>query len=186
MTNRRFQQLFLLTHTLIFTWHCRVCRTCLQHITVDLVATVVQNVQVCQTTTHPRCYSIFWCCVMLGSTITDWFSTIGSIWSPYLRGGMTYSNGILTVRQYGLYYIYTQLWFNHKSGNSGYGYFSIDVNGSVRAFSHQFSYDQYHTYYMGRLLQLQKGDGISIVIRSGGNLLNTHNEHSFFGAFWLP
>ena len=114
-----------------------------------------------------------------------WYSSGGSTWSPYLRGGITYSNGILTVPQDGLYYVYTQLWFRHNGG-SNYGWFSIDVNGSGRAYSYHYSNARFHTYYMGRLLKLQKGDRISIVMRSGNNYLLTDYEYSFFGTFRLP
>ena len=125
--------------------------------------------------------------VLLGSTITDWYSNSGSKWSPYLRGGMTYSNGILTVPQDGLYYVYTQLWFYHGS-NSSYqnGMFSIDVNGSVQAHAYHQSNDQYHAYFMGRLLKLQKGDPISIVMQAGSNRLKGGSAENFFGAFRLP
>ena len=126
------------------------------------------------------------CFVLLGSTITDWHSNSGSIWSPYLRGGMTYSNGILTVPQDGLYYVYTQLWFYHGgSGSYLNAIFSIDVNGSARAQAFHQSNDQHHTYFMGRLLKLQEGDRISIVIRSGSNYLRNRKDYAFFGAFRL-
>ena len=129
----------------------------------------------------------FECFVLLGSTITDWHSNSGSTWSPYLRGGMTYSNGILTVPQGGLYYVYTQLFFFH-GGSSRYenGVFSIDVNGSARARAYHQSNDVYSAYFMGRLLKLQEEDRISIVIRSGSNYLHSSAEDAFFGAFRLP
>ena len=123
----------------------------------------------------------------LGSIITDWYTSSGSPWSPYLRGGVTYSNGILTVSQDGLYYVYAQLYFDHNWGSSYYyGRFGIHVNGSLRAYSYHNSKDNLHTYYMGRLLKLQKGDRISIVMQSGNNDLETHKELTFFGAFKLP
>ena len=137
--------------------------------------------------TYSCVVSSIWCCVLLGSTITDWYSGSGSILSPYLRGGITYSNGILTVPQGGLYYVYAQLYFYHNWGNSyEHGSFSINVNGSGRATSYHRSKDNYHMYYTGLLVKLQKGDRISIQMRSGANYLYTYSWATFFGAFRLP
>ena len=123
------------------------------------------------------------------STIITPTSYIASL---YLRGGMAYSNGIITVPQDGLYYVYAQVYLYYSRYDNEYNEeFAIAVNGYETARSRRYDYYSYltrQTYYMGRLLKLQNGDRISVVDQYGKNYHFNYNlkNSAFFGAFRLP
>ncbi|XP_062513699.1 lymphotoxin-alpha-like isoform X2 [Corticium candelabrum] len=118
-------------------------------------------------------------------TITQWYATSGSLWSPFLQGGMKYSNGYITVPQHSLYYVYAQLSYQNISLCYQAG-FSIQVNWNSRAWT--FSYTQesanFHTHYMGRIISLNKGDSLSLYVTNSCYYIFS-SLSSFFGAFKL-
>ncbi|XP_062523212.1 collagen alpha-1(X) chain-like [Corticium candelabrum] len=117
-------------------------------------------------------------------TVTQWYKSSGTVWSPFLRGGMQYSNDAITVPNDGLYYVYAQMYYYHPSSSHYNAGFRIRVNGTGRAYAYWYnnhSHD-HHTHYMGRIIQLKKGDNLSITFE------NTcyyyfYSENTFFGAF---
>ena len=124
-------------------------------------------------------------CVLCIGTITQWYATSGSLWSPFLQGGMKYSNGYITVPQHSLYYVYAQLSYQNISLCYQAG-FSIQVNWNSRAWT--FSYTQesanFHTHYMGRIISLNKGDSLSLYVTNSCYYIFS-SLSSFFGAFKL-
>ena len=103
------------------------------------------------------------CCLQSGSIITDWYTGSGQWHSPILRGGMTYSNGYITVPKAGLYYIYGQIHFDPKSGQT-YSGFYIYLNNKYVDLTNQAirspnGYQDY-TRYSGLLKLVSKGDRI--------------------------
>ncbi|XP_062517788.1 collagen alpha-2(I) chain-like isoform X3 [Corticium candelabrum] len=117
-------------------------------------------------------------------TVTQWYESSSSVWSPFLRDGMQYSNGVITVPNDGLYYVYAQMYFYHTSSSYRYAGFRIRVNGAGRAFAHWYNhnYNDYHTHYVGRIIQLNKGDKLSITFERNCYYF-FYNDYTFFGSF---
>ncbi|XP_062517897.1 collagen alpha-1(VIII) chain-like isoform X1 [Corticium candelabrum] len=120
-----------------------------------------------------------------GSIITDWYTGSGKWYSPILRGGMTYSNGYITVPKDGLYYIYGKIYFDPQSGQTSSG-FRIYLNNQYVDFTYQYvrspnSYQDY-TRYSGLLKMVSKGDRIymKFVYTVYAYM---HPHHAQFGAF---
>ena len=120
-----------------------------------------------------------------GSIITDWYTGSGQWYSPILRGGMTYSNGYITVPKDGLYYIYGKIWFDPRSGQARSGFY-IYLNSQIVDFTYQYlqspNGNQDYTRYSGLLKMVSKGDRIYM------KFTNTvyafmHQQYSQFGAF---
>ncbi|XP_062518005.1 collagen alpha-2(VIII) chain-like [Corticium candelabrum] len=122
--------------------------------------------------------------VYSSGTVTQWYESSGSVWSPFLRGGMQYSNGVITVPNDGLYYVYAQMYYYHASSSYRYAGFRIRVNAASRAFAYWYNYyfRDHHTHYMGRIIQLNKGDKLSITFESNCSYY-FYNERAFFGSF---
>ena len=125
-------------------------------------------------------------CVLCIGSITQWYTRNGSVWSPFLQGGMKYNNGNIIVPQRGLYYVYAQLYYYHSSSSYRYAGFFIKVNGNIRAGAHRYTQDSgdYHTHYTGRIISLKKGDHLSLYFASSCYYYFTLSK-SFFGAFKL-
>ncbi|XP_062517840.1 collagen alpha-1(XXVII) chain-like [Corticium candelabrum] len=98
-----------------------------------------------------------------GSIITDWYTGSGQWYSPILRGGMTYSNGYITVPKDGLYYIYGKIYFDPQSGQARSGFY-IYLNSQYVEFTYQYhpsaNGNQDYTRYSGLLKMVSKGDRI--------------------------
>ena len=107
--------------------------------------------------------------------ITYWSTSSPS----FLLGGITYSNGVLTVPSDGIYYIYAHLYLG--SGN-GYIRPTIGVNGSNKLYLESFHRDNRSKTKHGALLQqLRKGDRVHIY--GGGSKQYMGSPHSAFGIF---
>ena len=113
--------------------------------------------------------------VFLG-VITYW-STSGS---SFLVGGITYSNGALTVPSDGIYYIYVQL---HVDKSSGHASPYLRVNGgSVMYMYYQMSGGD-RTKYSGIIRSLKKGDSVDVYGNGFPYYMNF--LYSYFGMFKL-
>jgi hypothetical protein len=124
-----------------------------------------------------------------GTRVTDWYTASGARYSPILRGGMTYSNGYITVPMDGVYYVYVQMYIDPLSGQTWCGFY-IHVNDSY-AIQYVLVYLQPSTStnrddvrYAGALKTLNKGDRLSVV-----SIYTCYFEmypyRSHFGAFLL-
>ncbi|XP_062513694.1 lymphotoxin-alpha-like isoform X2 [Corticium candelabrum] len=118
--------------------------------------------------------------------IIQWYTASGSVWSPFLQGGMKYSNGYITVPQRGLYYVYAQLHYDHRNSSSFSAGFSIRFNGKSRTGAYRYTQDKgdYHTHYTGRIISLNKGDRLSLYFSVYCYCI-FNSSTSFFGAFKL-
>ncbi|XP_062521038.1 uncharacterized protein LOC134195966 [Corticium candelabrum] len=98
--------------------------------------------------------------------VTQWYSGSGYSYSPYVRGGMQYSNGIATVPRDSLYYVYVQMRFYSKSGSGNYknARFCIAINGTCQFYSytHTQDYGDWYNPYSGRSLLLKNKDQLSV------------------------
>ena len=118
--------------------------------------------------------------------VTQWYSGSGSSYSPYIRGGMQYSNGIATVPRDGLYYVYVQMYFYSSSGSGSYkdAQFCVAINGSCQFISYTYTQDYNDQYapYSGRSLLLKNKDQLSVRFQ-GTDYYYFGKQYAFFGAF---
>jgi hypothetical protein len=99
---------------------------------------------------------------------------------------MAYADGYITVPSDGIYYVYAQLLYGVVDGQQ-YNMFDIMVNrqsGSAYALTRSQNNGNYHSLYIGRLLNLRKGDQLSVKT-SATYYIYYNYDHSFFGAFRL-
>ena len=113
---------------------------------------------------------------MFLGVITYWSTSSPS----FLVGGITYSNGALTVPSDGLYYIYIQL---RVDLSSGYASPSLRVNGGTLMFMGYRLNGGSRTKYSGIIQRLKKGD--SVDVNGRGYTYNMYWPHSYFGMFKL-
>ena len=113
--------------------------------------------------------------VFLG-VITYWSTSSPS----FLVGGITYSNGALTVPSDGIYYIYIQLYVGQTSGSaSPY----LRVNGGRVMYMDYRMNGGPRTKYSGIIRSLKKGDSVDVV--GNGYTYYMYNPYSYFGMFKL-
>ena len=121
--------------------------------------------------------------------VIQWYSGSGYSYSPYVRGGMQYSNGFVTVPRDGLYYVYVQMRFYSSSSFSYYkeAKFCVAINGSCQFSSHTYTqdYGDYYTPYSGRSLLLKNKDQLSVRFQSTAGLYYFTHQYTFFGAFLI-
>ena len=125
-------------------------------------------------------------CALCIVIINKWSMRSGTVWSPFLQGGMKYRKGYITVPQRGLYYVYAQLYYHHSSSSYLSAGFSIHVNGNSRIAAYRYTQDigDFHTHYTGRIISLNKGDRLSLYVTNSCYYYFT-SSRSFFGAFKL-
>ena len=111
--------------------------------------------------------------VFLG-VITYWSTSSPS----FLVGGITYSNGALTVPSDGIYYIYVQLRV-YKSRGIALPF--LRVNGGLVMYMYYQMNDGERTKYSGIIQSLKKGDSVDVV--GNGNPYYMHYQYSYFGMF---
>ena len=119
--------------------------------------------------------------------MTQWYSSSGYSYSPYVRGGMQYSNGIATIPRDGLYYVYVQMYFYSHSSYSNTGLFCVAINDSCQFYSYTRSQDNgdYYTPYSGRSLLLKNKDQLSVRFSSSRTNFIFNTQYTFFGAFLI-
>ncbi|XP_062508902.1 pulmonary surfactant-associated protein D-like isoform X3 [Corticium candelabrum] len=112
----------------------------------------------------------------ISGVITYWQTSSPS----FLLGGITYSNGALTIPSDGVYYIYTQLYLDDQSGSYIIPY--IRVNKKIVLYIRSYhAHSEEKTKHAGLLQQLKKGD--SVDIHGGGYRHYMGFAHSEFGIF---
>ena len=119
--------------------------------------------------------------------VTQWYSSSGSSYSPYVRGGIQYSNGIATVPRDGLYYVYVQMRFYSHPSYSSRGLFCVAINGSCQFFSYTITQDKddLYTPYSGRSLLLKNKDQLSVRFSISNTNFHFSSQYTFFGAFLI-
>ncbi|XP_062504201.1 pulmonary surfactant-associated protein D-like isoform X3 [Corticium candelabrum] len=104
-----------------------------------------------------------------------------NLFCPLLRGRMTYADGYITVPTDGVYYVYAQLLHYVSSKYSDIRFFIV-VNGNDSALAYSRSPGDHASLYIGRIINLRKGDKLSI--RTARTVyIYYKSDHSFFGAF---
>ena len=103
--------------------------------------------------------------VCSGSLVTQWYTGSGQWYSPILRGGMTYSGGYITVPKDGLYYIYAQLHYDPRSGQTWCGlrlYLNNQAVEYAYAENQSPNGNQQGSSYTGLMKIVNKGDKLSL------------------------
>ena len=107
--------------------------------------------------------------------ITYWQTSSPS----FLLGGITYSNGALTIPSDGVYYIYTHLWL--RGSNTIRPYIRVNSNPVLYISSYHYAGNGDKTKHAGLLQQLKKGD--SVDIHGGGHRHHMGSTRSDFGIY---
>jgi hypothetical protein len=101
----------------------------------------------------------------------------------HLIGGMSYSDGAITVPQSGVYYIYSQLlYFEGYVEKMGH---KTVVNGVTKMVSASEPYRSRWTGYHGGLFHLNEGDTIHVEVTNIEGRLFMLPTACFFGAYLL-
>jgi len=111
-----------------------------------------------------------------GSVLKDWDT---SNTNSYLDGGMTYSEGELTVPTTGLYYIYAQIYFRDTEGR-----IHVQVNDKLVILMEPSYKDKgpEETIESGGLFKLKAGDAIKLILHHGPATIYMGTGHTYFGA----
>ena len=72
-----------------------------------------------------------------GTLITFWSTRTSQ--PGFLSGGVKYNGGFITVPQAGIYYVYSQFWFDPQSGQNSCA-FSVKLNNKYLAQSRNYQY----------------------------------------------
>ncbi|XP_062509088.1 pulmonary surfactant-associated protein D-like [Corticium candelabrum] len=112
----------------------------------------------------------------ISGVITYWKTSSPS----FLLGAITYSNGALTIPSDGVYYIYTHLYVDAKSGNYIQPYIRVNDNVVLYITSYHGN-GRDKTKHAGVLQQLKKGDSVDIY--GGGYRHYMASTRSVFGIF---
>ena len=123
--------------------------------------------------------------VCSGTLVTQWYTGSGQWHSPILRGGMTYSGGYITVSKDGLYYIYAQLHYDPRSGQTWCGlrlYLNNQLVDNAYAENQSPNGNQRGSRYTGLMTIVNKGDTLSVKV-AGPCYYYFYTETSQFGAF---
>ncbi|XP_065846532.1 uncharacterized protein [Oscarella lobularis] len=118
-----------------------------------------------------------------GQVITHWSTSTSSSYPSVLQGGMTYSNGYITVPESGIYFIYFNLYADVSSAPANH-YSSIYVDSLVIGMSYYYyenTYDKSH--YLGMLWNVRKGSRLSVRALGGSMRYYFRNDYSCFGAW---
>ncbi|XP_015755235.1 PREDICTED: uncharacterized protein LOC107334774 isoform X2 [Acropora digitifera] len=100
--------------------------------------------------------------------------------SSHLAGGMKYSNGEVTVPTFGLYYIYSQVYFGASSNR-----ISIMVNGNQVTLLHPMVRQEGNMFTAG-VFKLNAGDVIMLKVSSQGpTTVYMSTRHCYFGAYLI-
>ncbi|XP_062519965.1 collagen alpha-1(XI) chain-like [Corticium candelabrum] len=119
-----------------------------------------------------------------GTLITYWSTSTSQ--PGFLSGGMKYDGGFITVPHAGIYYVYSQFWFDLRSGQNYCG-FIVKLNDKYLARSRIYqanpsTYDE--SQYTGFLVVMEKGDRLSVVAAYTCYLeFYQYSQTAFFGAF---
>ncbi|XP_065846639.1 uncharacterized protein [Oscarella lobularis] len=117
-----------------------------------------------------------------GQVITHWSTSTSGSYPSVLQGGMTYSNGYITVPESGIYFIY----FNLYTGASASIYqnpaiFVDSVRIGLSIYYYENTYDKSH--YLGMLWNVRKGSQLSVRAQGGYGRHSFSPYNSCFGAW---
>ena len=118
-----------------------------------------------------------------GQVLTHWSTSTSGSRPSVLQGGMTYSNGYITVPESGIYFIYFNL-YTGVSSSSGNQHPAIFVDSVRIGFSiHYYENTYVKSHYLGKLWNVRKGSQLSVRAGGGNGRHAFYSDHSCFGAW---
>ncbi|XP_065846614.1 collagen alpha-1(XIV) chain-like isoform X1 [Oscarella lobularis] len=115
-----------------------------------------------------------------GRVITHWSTSTSGSHPSVLQGGMTYSNGYITVPESGIYFIYFSLYSSHNN----YQHPAIFVDSLRIGFSNYHHDADNKSFYVGMLWNLKKRNQLSVRAQGDGSLrYHFGHDYSYFGAW---
>ncbi|XP_062520155.1 uncharacterized protein LOC134195163 [Corticium candelabrum] len=121
-------------------------------------------------------------------TVTYWSTS--TLPPGFLRGGTVYNNGYITVPRDGLYYVYSQFWYDRSSGSSqNYCSFYIKLNDSnnigITRHYRQNPNGGDESQYTGVTVMLTANDRLSVTVGHTCRYEFHTGGSTFFGAFYI-
>ncbi|XP_065840228.1 pulmonary surfactant-associated protein D-like [Oscarella lobularis] len=117
-----------------------------------------------------------------GQVITHWSTSTSGSHPSVLQGGMTYSNGYITVPESGIYFIYFNL--NSSVLSNGGPYPAIYVDSLLIGLSYyHYENTRHKSLYLGMLWNVRKGSRLSVRAQEGSIRHFFSSQSSCFGAW---
>ncbi|XP_065840453.1 uncharacterized protein [Oscarella lobularis] len=115
--------------------------------------------------------------------ITHWSTSTSGSYPSVLQGGMTYSNGYITVPESGIYFIYFNL-YTDVSSSTRSQHPAIFVD-SVRIGFSYYVYENIYvkSHYLGMLWNVRKGSQLSVRAQGRNGRHYFGPDYSCFGAW---
>ena len=115
--------------------------------------------------------------------ITHWSTSTAGSYPSVLQGGMTYSNGYITVPESGIYFIYFNL-YSALFSFPGYRKPGIFVDSLLIGISQYYhEVNRGKSRYLGMLWNVRKGSKLSVRTEGGSMDYYFGSDHSCFGAW---
>ena len=117
-----------------------------------------------------------------GQLITHWSTSTSGSRPSVLQGGMTYSNGYITVPESGIYFIYFNLLTDVTSSSFQWPKMFVD---SVPIGLSQYYHDSTHaiSHPLGMLWNVRKGSQLSVRAQGANGRYHFGAAYSCFGAW---
>ncbi|XP_062520049.1 collagen alpha-2(I) chain-like [Corticium candelabrum] len=125
--------------------------------------------------------------LLSGTHVTYWSTST----SPpgFLRGGTVYNNGYITVPRDGLYYVYSQFWYDRQLSSHNWCSFYIKLNDSNNigrtAHYRQNPSGRDESQYTGVTVMLTANDRLSVTVERKCYYKFYASGCTFFGAFYI-
>ena len=127
-------------------------------------------------------------CMNAGTHVTYWSSTSTST-PGFLRGGIVYNNGYITVPRDGLYYVYSQFLYDRSLGkkNSCSFYIKLNDSNNIGRTYHNRENPKAgdESQYTGVTVMLTANDRLSVTAGNTCRYEFFSDCRAFFGAFYI-
>ena len=120
---------------------------------------------------------------MLGQVFAHWSTSTSGSYPTVLQGGMTYSDGYITVPESGIYFIYFQMYADGLS-SPGYRSPGIYVDSLlIGRTDERFVNRDDRSQYLGMLWNVRKSSRLSLRALGGTMIYYFGPQYTVFGAW---